>query len=280
MPLDVTLVVLLAALLHAGWNALVRSAADKFQSTLWVVCGAGALSLLLLPGLPLPAAPSWPYVFASGLIHVVYFTGVALAYRGADLGFAYPVMRGTAPVLAALAALLWLHESPSTGGWTGIALICGGVLLLARDAWSSGRVRPAAMALALGNAGVIALYTLVDGQGARLSGHALGYTAWVFLLTAALLPGVALAWRGRTVLRPPRDAWRTALLGGAGTLAAYSLVLWAMTRAPIATVAALRETSIVFAALIGLLFLKEPLGRWRLVSLLLVGAGAVALKLA
>jgi drug/metabolite transporter (DMT)-like permease len=276
MPLDVMLVVLFSALLHAGWNALVRSATDKLRSTLLVVCGAGAMSLLLLPALPLPAASSWPYLIASGLIHVVYFTLVALSYRSAALSFAYPVMRGTAPAMAALAALLLLHESPSAGGWVGIGLICAGVLLLARAAWRS--VRPAAVGFALGNACVIAAYTLLDGQGARLSGHALSYTAWVFLLTALLMLGLALAWRGRTLLQPGPGAWHTALLGGMGTLAAYSLVLWAMTRAPIASVAALRETSIVFAALLGMLFLKEPMGRLRLASILMVCAGAVAIK--
>lgn len=277
MPLDVMLVVLLSALLHAGWNALVRSATDKFRSTLWIVCGAGAMSLVLLPALPFPAAPSWPYLIASGLIHVLYFTLVALSYRSAGLSFAYPVMRGTAPVIAALAAFLLLRESPSAGGWVGIGLICAGVLLLARAAWGS--VRPAAAGLALGNACVIATYTVLDGQGARLSGQALSYTAGVFLLTALLMPGLALAWRGRTVLQPGPGAWRTALFGGMGTLAAYSLVLWAMTRAPIAAVAALRETSIVFAALLGMLFFKEPMGRLRLASVLLVCAGAASIRL-
>lgn len=278
MSLDVMLVVLLSALLHAGWNALVRSAADKFQSTLLIVFGAGIMGLLLLPGLPLPAAPSWPYLIASGLIHVVYFSLVALSYRGAGLSLAYPVMRGSAPVLAALAAFLLLGESPSAGSWAGIGLICCGVLVLAGAAWNS--VHPAAVGFALGNACVIAAYTLLDGQGARLSGHALSYTAWVFLLTALLMLILALVLRGRTVLHAGGPgAWRTALFGGLGTLAAYSLVLWAMTRAPIATVAALRETSIVFAALIGLLFLKEPMGRWRLASILMVCAGAASIKL-
>lgn len=280
MPLDVALVVLLSALLHAGWNALVRSSTDKLHSTLWVVGGAGALSLVLLPGLPLPERASWPHVAASGLIHVVYFTLVALAYRSADLALAYPLMRGTAPVLAALGALLWLQESPSPVGWLGIALICAGVLTLTREAWRQGGVHLRALALALANAGVIALYTLVDGQGARLSGHALAYTAWVFLLTAGLMLAVTTAWRGGALLRPAPGSWRAALLGGAGTLAAYSMVLWAMTRAPIASVAALRETSIVFAALIGTLLLREHLSRQRLLSVLLVCAGAVAIKLA
>ena len=280
MSIDVMLVVLLSALLHAGWNALVRSAEDKFQSTLLVVCGAGALSLLLLPFLPAPALPSWPYLLASGLIHVAYFTLVALSYRHSELSFAYPLMRGTAPALAALAALIVLGESPSVGAWLGIVLICTGVLVLSGVAWRNGVLRPASVAFALGNACVIAAYTLIDGQGARLSGHALGYTAWVFLLTALFMLGLAAALWGRSVLKPGAGAWRAAVLGGLGTLAAYSLVLWAMTQAPIAAVAALREMSIVFAALIGVLFLKEQMGRLRLTSVLLVCLGAVAIKLA
>jgi drug/metabolite transporter (DMT)-like permease len=279
LSLDVMLVVLFSALLHAGWNALVRSAADKFQSTLLVVCGAGGLSLVLLPGLSVPAMPSWPYLLASGLIHVVYFTLVALSYRHADLSFAYPVMRGAAPVLTALAAVLVLRESLSPGSWAGIGLICFGVLLLSGAAWRNSSIRPASIGFALGNACVIAAYTLIDGQGARLSGHALSYTSWVFLLTALFMLGLALALRGRSVLQAGAGAWRTTLLGGMGTLAAYSLVLWAMTQAPIAAVAALRETSIVFAAIIGALFLKEHVGRLRLASVLLVCAGVATLKL-
>jgi drug/metabolite transporter (DMT)-like permease len=279
MTLDVMLVVLLSALLHAGWNALVRAAADKFLSTLVVVLGAGLLALPLLPWLALPAPASWPYLLASALIHVVYFTLVAWSYRHADLSLAYPVMRGTAPVLTALAAALLLGEMPAAGGWAGIALICLGVLALAGAAW---RVAPrpgAALLPALANAVVIAAYTLIDGQGARLSGQAAGYTGWLFLLTAVLLLGLAWGWRGRRVLQQARARWRPGLLGGAGTLTAYGLVLWAMAQAPIALVAALRETSIVFAALIGALLLHERLHRSRLIALALICAGAVAIKL-
>lgn len=280
MSLEVMAVVLFSALLHAGWNALVRASRDKFLASLHVVCGAAAIALVLLPGLPPPAAASWPWLAASALIHVVYFTLVARAYQGAELGFAYPLMRGTAPALTALAAALLLSEAPTPLGWLGIALICSGVLALAGRGWRGGAGHPGAALAALANAGVIALYTLVDGQGVRRAGHALSYTGWVFLLSAVLLLATAGALRGRTVLRPPAGAGRTALLGGAGTLAAYSLVLWAMAQAPIAVVAALRETSIVFAALIGALFLGEGLGRLRVVSTLLVCAGAVLLKLA
>ncbi|MBX9870395.1 MAG: EamA family transporter [Burkholderiaceae bacterium] len=278
MSTAVLAVVLFSALLHAGWNAAVRASGDKLLASWQVVCGATLLSLPLLVWLPLPAPASWPWLLASGLIHVFYFVLVARAYQGAELGLAYPLMRGTAPVLTAAVAALWLHETPTPLGALGIALICAGVLVLAGRAWRQGLQHPGAAGAALANAAVIALYTLVDGQGVRLAGHALAYTAWLFTLTAAFMGPALLWWRGRSALRPAAGAWRVLLLGGAGTLGAYSLVLWAMTRAPIASVAALRETSIVFAALIGALLLKEGLGRLQLASALLVCAGAVLLR--
>lgn len=278
MSLDVLLIVLFAALLHALWNALVRSSPDKLHGTLLIVWGSGALTAGLLPFMPLPAPQSWPYLAASVLIHVVYFSLLAFSYRQAELSVAYPLMRGTAPALTALAAALVLHESPPVGAWAGIGLISCGVLVLAGAAWRTGTLGLASVLPALGNALVIAAYTLVDGQGSRLSGQALSYTGWMFLFTALLMLGVALALRGRSVLRHALPAWRIGLLGGACTLASYSLVLWAMSRAPIASVAALRETSIVFAALLGALFLKETLSQLRYASILMVCAGAAAIK--
>ena len=271
--------VLFAAMLHAGWNALVRASSDKLLDTVLIVAGAGLLTACLLPSLPMPAVASWPCLAASVLIHVAYFALVAFAYRNADLSFAYPIMRGTAPALSAVAALLLLNESPSPGGWAGVVMISGGVVLLAGDALRTGTFRPAPAMFALANAGVIVIYTLIDGQGARLSGQAFSYTGWLFLLTAVLLLGVSLAVQGRRILTQIRFSWRKGLLGGACTLASYGLALWAMTRAPIATVAALRETSVVFAAIIAACFLKEPITRLRYASIFTVSAGAIAIKI-
>jgi drug/metabolite transporter (DMT)-like permease len=272
-------VVLLGALLHAAWNTLVRRAADKFLDTVLMLGGAGLLTAVLLPALPLPATESWPYLAASVLIHVIYFALVALAYHGAELSFAYPVMRGSAPVLSAVAVALLLNETPTPGGWLGILLVSGGVLLLAADYGRSGKLRQGPALLALANAGVIAVYTLVDGQGARLSGNAFSYTGWMFLLTAVLMTGLALALKGRRVIDHVRHGWPRGLLGGASTLASYGLALWAMTQAPIALVAALRETSVVFGAILAALFLAEPVTRLRVLSIVTVAAGAVAIKL-
>ncbi|MFN4004317.1 MAG: EamA family transporter [Hylemonella sp.] len=279
MPTEVLLVVLGSALLHAGWNALVRASADKFLASLHVVGGAGVFALLLLPWLPAPHAASWPWALASGLIHVVYFSLVARAYRGAALALAYPLMRGTAPVLTALAAALWLGEWLGAAGWLAVALVCAGVLSLAAASRRLGHGGADAARAALANAAVIALYTLVDGQGVRAAGHALAYTAWVFLITAVLLLAVAWQRRGAAALRPTAAALRTTTVGGAGTLGAYALVLWAMTQAPIALVAALRESAIVMAMLIGWVVLRERPTRAQWLAALLVGCGAALMRL-
>jgi drug/metabolite transporter (DMT)-like permease len=271
-------IVLFAAALHAGWNALVRASAEKFQDTVLIVLGAGVWTAFSLPFFPLPAAASWPYLAASVLIHIAYFSLVAFSYRSGELSFVYPLMRGSAPALSAVAAALLINESPSPGGWAGILLISCGVLVLAGDSLRSGKFRAAPALFALTNAGVIVVYTLVDGQGARLSGHAFSYTGWMFLLTAPLLLAISAAGRGREVFRRIQSGWGRALLGGACTLASYGLALWAMTHAPIALVAALRETSVVFAAIIAAYFLKEPITLLRYASIFTVTAGAIVIK--
>lgn len=279
MSLDVMAVVLFAALLHAGWNALVRSSADKFHDTVLIVFGAALWTACLLPLMPVPRAESWPYLAASVLIHAAYFSIVAFSYRDGELSFVYPLMRGSAPAMSAVGAALLLNESPTAGGWAGVLLISCGVLVLAGDSWRSGVFRARSAAFALANAGVIVVYTLVDGQGARLSGDAFSYTGWMFLLTGLLLAAIAVARRGRRTVQHLQSGWRRGLLGGACTLASYGLALWAMTHAPIALVAALRETSVIFATIIAAVLLKEPVTRARYASIAMVSAGAVAIKM-
>lgn len=280
MALEVMLAVLLGALLHAAWNALIRGAADRTLDTVLVVCGAGVLMLALLPFAPLPAAASWPYLLASGAIHVAYFLLVAGAYRHGELSFVYPLMRGTAPALSAVAAALLLAEVPSARGWLGVALICSGVLLLAGDAWRKANFHGHAALFAFGTAGIVVVYTLVDGVGVRLSGNAMAYTGWMFLLTALPLLAIFLARDRAATLAYARRHWRRGLFGGACTLASYALALWAMTQAPIALVAALRETSVVFGALLAATLLRENISGARVAAIAVVVAGAVAIKLA
>lgn len=280
MSWTVFAVVLAAALLHASWNALVKAGTEKRLDTVAITAGAAAIAVLVLPFLPAPAAASWPYLVASALIHVVYFAGVVAAYRAGDLGLVYPVMRGLAPALVGLGGAVAADEVLATSGWAGIALVSAGVAVLAWPRGAAGAATARALAYALATAVVIALYTVIDGLGARLSGAPASYVLWMLLGTGTLMTGYALARERRAAAAHLRAAWRTALAGGAMLATAYGLVLWAMTAAPIALVAALRETSVIIAALIGTLLLGEPFGRRRLLGAALVAAGAAALKLA
>lgn len=280
MAIDVMLAVLLGALLHAVWNAMIRGSGNRTLDTVLVVAGAGALMIVMLPFAPLPAPASWPYIIASGAIHVAYFLLVAMSYRHGEMSFVYPIMRGSAPAVSAIAAALLLAEVPPAGGWLGVALICGGVMLLAADSWRNGSFHGRAALFAFGTAGVIVIYTLVDGIGVRLSDHAASYTGWVFLLTAIPLLTIFMLRDRVTATAYLQQHWRRGLFGGACTLASYALALWAMTQAPIALVAALRETAVVFGVLIAAIVLRERITRIRYLSILIVTAGAVAIKLA
>ena len=278
MPNDALLAVLLGALLHASWNAAIKSGRDKFLDTVLVAGGAGVIAAAGLPFLPLPAPESIPYLLMSSVLQLIYFLLVAAAYRTGDMSYAYPLMRGTAVLLVASASSLLIGEHLTARAWIGILSISAGVLALTllyrRSAPSL-----APTAFALGNAAIIASYTLVDGVGARLSGQSVAYTLWLSLLTAVPL----LAWtmwnRPAALAGYFKARWMVGLGGGFCTLASYGLALWAMTRAPVATTAALRETSILFGMLISAGFLKERVGLPRMAAGIVIALGAAALRL-
>lgn len=277
MPIEIALVVLLAALLHAVWNAMLGAGQDRALDTVLVAAGGSLAAAAAVPFLPLPARASWPYLLASVAIHTVYFAALVGAYRGADFSPAYTLMRGTAPTLTALGG--WLAgERLGAPQWLGVVLVSGGVVAMGTLGRRRGAATSRATAWALGNAVVIAAYTLVDGRGVRLSGHAPAYTLWVFFLDVLPLLAWTLARRGREALGYAAGHWRRGLLGGALMVTAYGLVLWSMTRAPVAAVAALRETSVVFAALIGARLLREPFGAARAAAAAVVAAGVALLK--
>ena len=270
--------VLLSALLHASWNVLIKRSPDRLLDTAALALAASLLCAATLPFLPLPAPESRPLLAGSIVIHVFYFLTLVETYRWADLSSAYPMMRGGAPVLVAL-ALTALGEPPSWALAAGIALVSGGIMLPAWAGIARGTVAVRGVAMALGMSAIIALYTLVDAEGARRSGHALAYNQWLFFFDAFGILAIA-AWRRRgRVLAHLRDRWPQAFAGGLLTVGSYGIVIWAMTRAPVAAVAALREISVVFAALAGTLLLKEPMGRWRIAGALAVAAGAIVIKL-
>ncbi len=275
MPLSVFCLVLFAALMHASWNALVKGAPDKLLTTVLVSGFAALIAACALPFLPAPAAASWPFLVVSPLLQALYFALVARCYHVADMSQAYPLMRGAAPLLVAVVGVLWLGEHLAPLAWLGIAVVCAGVLAMALG---SGRLHHAALPLL--NAAVIAGYTLLDAAGARRSGHPLSYTLWLFALTALPLLAWALLARRAAFLAYLRGNAARGLAGGVGTLLSYSLALWAMTRAPVALVAALRESAIVFGLGISVLLLKERPPRARLLAAGVIALGVAVLRLA
>lgn len=274
MTLPVTLAVLGAALLHATWNVLVKAGGDKQLETINIAVGSGVVGLAVALFVPAPAQASWPWLVSSALVHILYFAFLAGAYRWGDLSYAYPVMRGGGPMIVALVGALALGEVLPLPETIGVLLICAGVL-----AFATGRHDPRATAFAVGNAVVIAAYTLIDAQGARLSGAPVSYALWFFALNGLVILLYGLARRGAAVPAYYRANWRRAVVGGSFAVAAYGIALWAMTRAPVALVAVLRETAVIFGAFIAHFVLKEKLTRRRLIATGAVMLGLVALKL-
>jgi|GEM_PF-18360 len=381
MSLGIFCAVLFAALLHASWNAIVKLGGDKLLTTILVTGWAAVLSAISVPWLPTPATDSWPWLAASALLQTGYYLLVARAYQHADMSLSYPLMRGCAPLLVAVAGTCLFDEHLSASAWAGIALISGGILCMAgssrpgklrlplaiavviatytlvdaqgarlsgnalsytlwlfllsglplplwalfarrqqrlsyplmrgcapllvavagtclfdehlsASAWAgialisggilcmAGSSKPGKLRLPLAIAVVIATYTLVDAQGARLSGNPLSYTLWLFLLSGLPLPLWALFARRQQLRHYLHGNWQRGLVGGVGTTASYAIALWAMTLAPVAVIAALRETSILFALLISALLLKEQVSRRRLLAAGLIVAGVMLLRLA
>ncbi|MES2632541.1 MAG: EamA family transporter [Pseudomonadota bacterium] len=271
--------VLFGALLHASWNALVKSSKDKALDTavIHLIGSLVAIPVVFIVGLPPVAA--WPYVIASTVIHIGYYIALTGAYKHGDLGLTYPLMRGTAPLLVALTASFTLGETLTPMAWAGILGISCGVLALglSRHALES----PRAVAFALSNAVVIAMYTVVDGLGVRESGNALQYVIALFALDGWPFALIVFLRRGGPVVWPyARARWPVGLMGAFASFGSYGIALWAMTRAPVATVAALRETSVLFAALLGAWFLKERFTARRATATAIIVAGVMALRIA
>ncbi|MBW8269131.1 EamA family transporter [Caldovatus aquaticus] len=272
----VFLLVLAGAALHAAWNVAVRGARDRRREAALVVAGGALLAAPALPFLPLPRSAAWPWLAGSVALHVAYFALLAEAYARGAVALAYPLMRGTAPALAALLAWPLFGEALPPPGWLGVGAVCGGVLLLALGRRAADPAA-AAVACALANAAVIAAYTLVDAAGARAAGDPVAYTLWLFVLMA--FPTVPVLLRFRLAV-PGRAEAARALGGGAASVAAYALALWAMAQAPVAAVAALRETATLFGLVLARLLLGERPGAAGWAGAGAIAAGAALLRLA
>jgi drug/metabolite transporter (DMT)-like permease len=276
MSLSVFLLVLLAALLHAGWNAWVKGGDDRFGAILRMAAGQSVLAALLLPFFAFPAAHVWPWIAASAVLHTGYKAFLINAYEKGDLSQVYPLARGTAPLIVAAAGMIFLAEVPPPLRLLAVAAIGGGILLMAGG---HGRLSGTALAWALGTAAFTAAYTLVDGHGARVSGNASAFILWAIALDGPLMLAYGIAARGKAAsVAPLRSGWRQGLAAGATSAGAYWIVVWAFTQAPLALVAALRETSVLFAMLIAALLLGERVGARRWAAGGLIVAGLVLMR--
>jgi drug/metabolite transporter (DMT)-like permease len=279
IPVGVTLAVLGAATLHAGWNAAAHQVTDRLVGFVLIGATCSVCAAVLLPFVAAPAAAAWPFIVGSVATHVVYNLMLMRSYSMGDFNQMYPLARGTSPWVVAIAAAVFVGERLSTLRLLGVVVISLGLITLVGAGGRPGRRELPALSAAVVTGLAIATYTVLDGVGVRRSGSTGGYVAWLFLLQGLPLPIGALAAKGRPLLARCRGMLGIGVLSGVASFAAYAIVIWAQTRAPLATVAALREVSIVVGAILGAVFFHEAFGRWRVVGSVLAVAGIALLQL-
>ena len=276
----VFLAVLFAAACHAGWNALIKVGLDPLSTTTLISIGSGVVALLLLPFVGVPAWAAWPWLVASVVIHLFYFASLIEAYRTGDLGQVYPIARGSAPLMTATVTTLFIGEKLSLIGWSGIVALVAGVFLLSvHGGRHFAKIDRRAVGFALITALTICGYSVIDGIGGRLAGDPNAYSLWLFVGIALVMLPYALYRDGRDVIPAMQKYWRRGIAGGALQVLSYGIAIWAMTVAPIAIVATLRETSVLFGAVIAVVVLKEPLRAVRIAAALLIVCGLVLIRL-
>lgn len=272
--------VLFAAACHAGWNALIKVGLDPLSTTTLISVGAALVALPFIPLVGVPRAQAWPWLIASLVIHLFYFAALIESYRTGDLGQVYPIARGSAPLMTATVATVSVGETLGLFGWIGVAALAGGVLLLSmKGGRGLARVDARAVSFALFTALTICAYSVVDGIGGRLAGNPHAYSAWLFAGMGFVMVPYALLRNGRAVIPLMARHWSRGLAGGGMQLFSYGIAIWATTVAPIAIIAALRETSVLFGAVLAVVVLKEPLRAARLVAASLVMAGLAMIRL-
>ncbi|MCW5680713.1 MAG: EamA family transporter [Xanthobacteraceae bacterium] len=279
MDLIVFLAVLAGAVMHAGWNALVKTGLDRTTSIFLLAAFQGIISLALIPLFVLPAALSWPWIAVSALLHSGYKIFLIRAYEHGDFSQVYPLARGSAPLIVAIAGIFLLNESLTAMKFAAVCAIGLGVMLMSAK-FGAGEAMPRkALLFALGTALFTASYTLVDAVGAQLSGTASGFTLWMFAGDGILMTLYALLVRGRGLAAAVRGNVGSGIVAGVLSLGSYWIAIWAFTLAPVALVAALRETSVLFAMLIAVFLLGEKAGAQRWLAAALILAGIVLIRL-
>ena len=278
MSAGVFLAVLAAAAMHAAWNALLKVQGDRFALVLLMSFGMGVAAAPLLPFAAVPQGVTWVWIAASICLQNGYKYYLTRAYETGDFAVAYPLARGTAPLLTTLGSAVLLGEVPGAMAVLGIVLLCCGMLMMSlrgRGQGFGGR----SVVFALSTSAFIAAYTLTDGAGARSAVDGVSYVVWLFVVDGVLSLGLCAAVRGRRAMSIALDQWKIVLGGGFLSALAYGIAIWAMTKAPIAAVAALRETSILFAMILSAVLLGEKISRRRAVAALVIVAGVLALRL-
>lgn len=280
MTLTVFFAVLAAAAMHAAWNALIKMRGDRFASISLTSLGMSLAALPVIPFVEFPGAAVWPFIAASLAIHIGYRLFLVMAYEAGDLAQTYPLARGAAPLMTTIGAIFLLAELPTPLAILGIVLLSTGTLLMSfRGGAGLGRLDRRAVGFALTTSIFVAGYTLTDGSGARLAATASSYAAWLFLCDGLVSMAIGFYYRGRRLLPIMKTEWHIGVLTGLLSAASYWIAMWAMTKAPIASVAALRESSILFAMLISVFGLREKMTGWRIAAALCIVAGVVALRL-
>lgn len=278
MELWTGLLVLCAAVMHASWNAVVKNAADSLVMQAVIILTAAVIALPFAFALPFPGLETWGYILAGTTVHGFYFAFLVKAYEIGDFSHVYPISRGTGPMIVAVFAATFLGEALTIAQYAGVALVSLGILSLALTAPGAGGARALRYALTVGL--TIATYTVIDGLGSRSGPEPFAFIAWLLALSVVPIGGLALWRRGLvgTVAAARFQLWRGFAAGTVCGLA-YTIVLWAYSEGALATVAALRETSVIFAALIGAALFGEPFGRRRILAAAIVAAGVIAINL-
>jgi drug/metabolite transporter (DMT)-like permease len=279
MTLQVFLAVLAAAAMHAAWNATIKVRLDRFASISLMTVGMGVVALPALPLVAIPGALGWLLIAASVALHIGYRLFLIKAYATGDLAQTYPLARGAAPLLTTLGGIVLIREIPAGLAILGILLLSAGTLLMSMRGGNGLTVERRAIGFAFITSLFVAGYTLTDGLGARSTDGAASYAAWLFVADAMVTGALVVFMRGSGIVSMLLPEWRTGLITGVLAAGAYWIAVWAMTQAPIASVAALRETSILFVMAISVFSLGEAITRWRVAAALLIVCGIIALKL-
>lgn len=278
MSFTVLLAVLGAALLHAGWNAIIKTGLSKQTSMFLLSVGHAAIGFCVALTKPFPEAEVWPWLLASGLIHMAYQLFLAFAYEQGDLSRVYPLARGAAPMMVLVVSVLFLSDPMGVMDYVGVMVLGLGIAFMARGVFTNGESRRL-LPFAFGSAMATAGYTLADGLGARVAGDPLQYVGWLMMLSALFYTPAAIALRGVEVIRASRRDWIMGMIAAAASFAAYAIAVWAMTVAPLALVAALRETSILFAVLLGWLLFGDKMDKGKAIAAVLIVSGVVLTRL-